>query len=126
MRYIISRGTRLALTATGLSLGIASLAEARAVRRIEGRLATVFFTDNDMNDGGQLAANLTLGEIVSNLDVFVATSGRYNSRLSTRCSDGRLLEISRSNVTGTTNGDVTHTCGGNTFPLRIEGAIDDL
>jgi hypothetical protein len=29
-------------------------------------------------------------------------------------------------VFGTLNGDVTHICAGDTFPLRIEGAIDDL
>jgi hypothetical protein len=37
-----------------------------------------------------------------------------------------LLETAPRKVTGTNAGDVTHGCGGNIYPLRIEGAIDDL
>lgn len=118
-------GKRALLATTGLMVLTASVAHARALRRIENQQTTVLFSDN-ARGGGRLDAALTLGAKSSILNIITATSGRYNSRLSTRCSNNALLTTRRNNVRGTRQGDVLHTCSGNTFPLRIEGAIDDL
>jgi hypothetical protein len=125
MKDILTKKKWFAVAVTGLLLGGAGMAHAHAVRRIENQQTTVFFSDN-VSGAGQLAAALTLGAKTATLDIFTATSGLYNSRLSTRCSDNALFTDRRNNRTGTTAGDIARTCPGNTFPLRIEGAIDDL
>ncbi len=101
------------------------VAQARAVQRIEYEFTTRTFSDG-VTGGGVLQAELTNNPSYSWLNITAATSGLYNSRLSTRCSNNALLETKRFSVTGTSAGDVVHVCGGNLYPLRIEGAIDDL
>lgn len=115
----------LGIAALGSLALVATVAHAYNEERIENQHTTKFFSDT-VTGGGALSASITLGPTSSQLNIFQATSGLYNSRLSTRCSDFRLLETAPRNKTGTTAGDVSHTCGGNTFPIRIEGAIDDL
>ncbi len=113
-------------SATIASLALAAgIASAYKAERIEYQFTTKYFSDN-VSGGGALDAYIKTTPDYSRLDIFTATSGKYNSRLSTRCSDGRLLTTAPRNVTGTTAGDVTHNCGSNLYPLRIEGAIDDL
>jgi hypothetical protein len=113
-------------SATIASLALAAgAAGAYKAERIEYEFTTKYFSDT-VSGGGALNAAITTTADYSNLNIFTATSGKYNSRLSTRCSDGRLLETAPRKVTGTSAGDVTHDCGGNIYPLRIEGAIDDL
>ena len=115
----------LGFAALGSLALVASVAHAYSEERIENQHTTKYFSDT-VSGGGALAASITLGPTTSNLNIFQATSGLYNSRLSTRCSDNRFIETAPRKKTGTTAGDVTHSCGGNTFPIRIEGAIDDL
>jgi len=104
---------------------VASVAHAYKQERIENQFTTKFFSDT-VSGSGVLDASIQMASTFSRLNIITATSGRYNSRLSTRCSDGRLLETAPRNKVGNVDGDVFHTCPGNTFPLRIEGAIDDL
>jgi hypothetical protein len=103
----------------------AGAAQAYKQERIEYQFTTKYFSDT-VSGGGNLDAYIQTDPDFSMLDIWRATSGLYNSRLSTRCSDNSHLETAPRNKTGTTTGDVVHDCGDNLYPLRIEGAIDDL
>jgi len=119
-----SHGKALVLAAVGMLLISASATHARQVRRIEHIHGTVSFCDQP-NQFKIVCADLRLAEHFSELDI-THNVENYNSRLSTRCEDGRLLVTKHNNVGNTTSGDIVHTCGGPLDPIRIEGAIDSL
>jgi hypothetical protein len=125
MQNMSANSKRLTLVVVGSLILATGLAQARQVRRIEGQHTTVLFSD-DVTGVGVLDAALTLGPTVSSLDILNATSGEYNARLSTRCSDYSLFHDRHFGVTSAAEGDIARVCPGNAFPLRIEGAIDDV
>lgn len=122
MKNII--GFALAFGTGILALGSALDSHGYTERRIEYVESSESFCDP--TNGGTLCATLTLASNHSALDIYIASNGVYNSRLSSRCSNGRLLESTPRNVTGTSVGDAYHVCGSGIVPIRIEGAIDDL
>lgn len=111
------------------ALAVASITAATGVahayvqRRIVNQHTTVYLSDRTWS--GQLSARLTLAAHYSKLHVIENTVGRYNARLSTRCSDGRLIDRRPRNLTSP-NFNIYHECGPTKFPLRIEGALDDI
>jgi hypothetical protein len=110
---------------TGALALAAGAAHAYKQERIEYEFTSKYFSDT-VSGGGNLDAVIETDPDWSSLNIWRATSGLYNSRLSTRCSDNSFMETAPRNKIGTTAGDVLHDCGGNLYPLRIEGAIDDL
>jgi FkbM family methyltransferase len=77
------------------------VASAHAARRCQYQQTTVSFSDN-VTGGGQLTASLTSAATYANLNVTIASSGSYYSRLTTRCSNNHLSEIPRNDVSGVT------------------------
>ena len=73
-----------------VSFGLTTKSYGYAEERIEYIESSKDFCD--ATDAGSLCATLELGSTYSRLDVYLASNGLYNSRLSTRCSSGTLLK----------------------------------
>jgi hypothetical protein len=126
----MKRNLGMALSVLVAAVGIAVLsaehAHATQVRRIEQAPGQVTWFDTGVTGWhsgpvGQLEATMTLNGN-SRLDILIQTSAEYNERLSTRCSDGRLLETAWFLQTNRLS--IEHSCGLN-VAIRCEGAIDD-
>jgi hypothetical protein len=118
-----SHGKALVLAAVGMLPISASSTQARNVERIEHQHSTLPFCDRQ-HQFSLVCADLILRAHDSELDITYGDF--YNSRLSTRCEDGRLVVTQHLNMMGDEAGDVTHVCPGGFDPIRIEGAIDAL